>query len=107
MEEKKKAKQVALNANPVSESKESEAQEQRKATYEELNNYCIQLYQQNKQLVAQLKQVEMNNMFKRLDYLFKVVENSGMFDHDFVVECTDEIKQAMIIPEEAGYKEEK
>jgi len=104
-----KAKQAALNANASKEEKSVENQGQRKATYEELNNYCIQLYQQNRQLAAKLEQMNADNLFKRLDYLFRVIEDCGVFDHAFVEECTKEIMQAMAIPEEKKVedKEEK
>ena len=40
-------------------------------------------------------------MFKRLDYLFKVVENANTFkDGDFLNSCMDEIKEALTIPRE-------
>lgn len=44
----------------------------------------------------------MTNMFKRLDYLFKVVEvaDKGYFDDGFVIECTDEIRMMITVPEE-------
>ena len=53
---------------------------------------------QNTQLFYQLQNANMNNMFKRLDYLFKVVENATMFDEAFVEQCTSEIKELMTPP---------
>ena len=38
-------------------------------------------------------------MFKRLDYLFKVVENAAMFEEAFVDQCIAEIKELMTPPE--------
>lgn len=83
------------NPNMKIEGKTEGQEQNRKATYEELNNYCIQLYNQNKQLIEQLKQREMAGLFKRLEFLFKVVENSGKFDPAFVGNCTAEITQAL------------
>ena len=40
-------------------------------------------------------------MFKRLDYLFKVVELANTFkDPDFVNSCMDELKEALTVNEE-------
>lgn len=74
--------------------------EQKKATYEELNNYCVQLYNQNKQLVAKLQDLNMANLFKRLDYLFLVVQNKEAFEGDFYAQCISEIKDALTIQKE-------
>lgn len=38
-------------------------------------------------------------MFKRLDYLFKVVENAGNFSMEFVQKCSEEIEAALSVPE--------
>ena len=51
-------------------------EEQKKLTYEQLNDACNQLWQQNKQLVKRNKELEQFVMNKRLDYLFKVLECS-------------------------------
>lgn len=54
---------------------------------------------QNTQLLRQLQNAEMLNLFKRLDYLFKVVETAAMFDEPFVEQCITEIKSIIIPPE--------
>lgn len=71
-----------------------------KLSYDELNNIAKNLSDQNNQLLYQLRNANMANMFKRLDYLFKVIENSDKFSTDFVIKCTDEIEDTMTIPEE-------
>ena len=86
MEEQNKAKQINMNAGTgKSETK------QQKLTYEQLNDACNQLWQQNKQLVARNRELESFAMNKRLDYLFKVLELSNQFSSDFVVNCSSEI----------------
>ena len=45
-------------------------------------------------------------MFKRLDYLFKVVENGHMFKQDFFEKCIAEIEELMTVPEETDKEEE-
>ena len=95
--EEQKAKTVEMNAS----------QENKKLSYEELNDVCMRLEQQNQYLVRELQKANLTNMFKRLDYLFKVVEYSHSFgDAEFVGNCIEEIKEAMIINTEEG-KEEK
>lgn len=92
MEEKKNLK---LNVGGKKEEKKEQ-----KLTYDQLNQACNQLFQQNQYLNKQLKELNTYNMFKRLDYLFKVVEFSSTFkDAEFVNYCTDEIKDALVIPE--------
>ncbi len=95
MEEQNKAKQINMNASTgKSETK------QQKLTYEQLNDACNQLWQQNKQLVARNRELETFAMNKRLDYLFKVLELSNQFSSDFVRNCSSEIEQAMTIPQD-------
>lgn len=95
MEEQSKAKQINMNASAgKSENK------QQKLTYEQLNDVCNQLWQQNKQLVARNRELETFAMNKRLDYLFKVLELNNQFSSDFVVNCSSEIEQAMTIPQD-------
>jgi len=96
MEEKK-------NARPAIVGKQAKgAHENRKPTYEELNNYCMQLLNQNKALVEQLKQRDLAMLFKRMDYLFAVVGNSGMFPKEFVDKCVGDIQAQLTVPEDAG-----
>ena len=71
-----------------------------KMSYEELEQVASQLSQQAQQLYARLQQAEMSNIFKRLDLLFKVVENAHAFNEEFVARCVKEIEEIMTIPEE-------
>lgn len=72
--------------------------EEQKLTYEQLNEACSQLYQQNQYLQNQLKQANLSNMFKRLDYLFKVLECEKVIkDSEFISSCVDEIKEALSV----------
>lgn len=94
MEEQKKAK--AINMNIASKKEEGV----KKLTYEQLNDACNQLWQQNKQLSARNRELESFVMNKRLDYLFKAVELSTKFSSDFIVNCVSEIEEAMAIPQD-------
>lgn len=81
--------------------------EEKKMTYEELKMLLDQAGMQNKQLVQQMAGMNYTNLFKRLDYLFKVVENGSLFSSDFVVECTEEIESTLHLEEEEPVKEDK
>ena len=91
-------------------TKVKEAQtEQKKMSYEELENVAHQLSEQVRQLYAKLQEANMINIFKRLDYLFKVVEHSSKFDIEFLEKCISEIQEILTIPEnkeETNEKEE-
>ena len=77
-----------------------------KLSYEQLENVAHQLSEQTKQLYMKLQAANMSNMFKRLDYLFKVVENGHMFKQDFLEKCIAEIEEIITVPEETDKKEE-
>lgn len=77
-----------------------QVQRPEKLSYEKLENVAHQLSEQNRQLFAKLQELNMVNMFKRLDYLFKVVENGHMFDQDFLEKCIAEIENLMTVPEQ-------
>lgn len=79
---------------------------QQKMSYEELEQVAAQLSQQSQQLYARLQQADMTNMFKRLDYLFRVVENCQQFPAEFVTECVTEIMNIMTIQDPEDTKEE-
>ena len=87
-----------------SATKETERPE--KMSYEQLENIAHQLSEQAKQLYMKLQAANMSNMFKRLDYLFKVVENGHMFKQDFLEKCIAEIEELMTVPEETDKEEE-
>lgn len=71
-----------------------------KLSYEKLEDVAHQLSEQNRQLFAKLQELNMTNVFKRLDYLFKVVENGHMFKQDFFEKCIAEIESLMTVPEQ-------
>ena len=77
-----------------------QVQRPEKMSYEQLENVAHQLSEQNRQLFAKLQELNMVNMFKRLDYLFKVVENGHMFKQDFLEKCIAEIESLITIPKQ-------
>lgn len=77
--------------------------ESNKFTYEQLENIAGNLSSQVQQLSARLQEANMFNTFKRLDYLFKVVEAAcslpvTIFSTDFAERCAKEIEELMTLP---------
>lgn len=77
-----------------------QVQRPEKMSYDQLESVAHQLSEQNRQLFAKLQELNMANMFKRLDYLFKVIENGHMFKQDFLEKCITEIESLMTVPEQ-------
>ena len=75
-----------------------EVKQEKKLSYEELENVANNLY-------VRLQQADMANMFKRLDYLFKVVENVDNFPQEFTKRCVEEIVNIMTISTEETKEE--
>lgn len=71
-----------------------------KPSYEQLEKELVGIKGMNNQLMMQLQQMNMGNLFKRLDYLFKVVELKDAFNSDFALKCAEEIEGLMTPPEE-------
>lgn len=75
-----------------------------KPSYEQLEREVAGLKGMNNQLIMQLQQMNMGNLFKRLDYLFKVLEvapkfPADVFSPEFVTQCAKEIEVHMTPPE--------
>jgi hypothetical protein len=76
-------------------------------TYEQLNAACSQLYQEKQMLLKRIEMLNQTSMFKRLDYLFMVLQYADIIkDPDFVGDCIAEIKGAIAIPEQGDDSEE-
>ena len=90
--------EVVKNENEKSLKKE-------KMSYEELENIAHQLSEQSRVLMQKLQEVNMSNMFKRLDYLFKIIEFEHMFDDNFIDKCIKEVQDMISIPEEEPNEE--
>lgn len=102
MEEKKKSsKEIKMNPTTGNNGQE-------KLSYDDLNAFCQELTQQNQQLVnyvkqlqKQVREINMSNAFRRLDYLFSVVHYANQFNPEFVGNCVEEIQKSLTIPEPA------
>lgn len=87
------------------EEKKIENKETQKMSYEQLEQVAHQLSEQTRQLYSKLQKSNMENVFKRLDYLFKVVENKDVFSKEFLDKCVKEIEEIITIPEDKEDKE--
>ena len=83
----------------------------KKPTYKELEAAMYNLteklnkaYKDNQYLVNQLNGI--NNTFTRLNYLFKVLENSQHFNSDFIIKCAEEIENTITVPETSDNKDD-
>ena len=79
--------------------KDTAVKENAKMSYEQLEDVAHQLSEQVRQLYANLQESNLGNMFKRLDYLFKVIENAHAFNVEFISKCTSEIESLMTLPD--------
>lgn len=77
-----------------------------KYSYEELENICHQLSEQARTLYTQLQEANLSNIYTRLSFLFKVMENAAMFDADFTDKCSNEIVRLMAVEEDDSEKTE-
>lgn len=66
---------------------------------EDKKKTATQLFMQLRQASAQLRQMSDQTMFKKLDYLFKVLE-LGTFEPTFTFKCEKEIQAIMFGEEE-------
>lgn len=71
-----------------------------KKTYEQLEAENNQIKQQAEAMYRQIQQMNMQNVFKRLEFLFKIVENRDAFPEEFKNKCVMEIVNLITIPEE-------
>lgn len=67
----------------------------------QLSEQSKNLFNENKQLRQVIDEMNMTNLFKRLDYLFKVItEDNKYLSPDFKSKCAKEIELLMTQPEE-------
>lgn len=54
------------------------------------------LISQNRAMYEQLIEARRMMAYKRLDYLFKVMEYRAAFDGDFLIKCIEEIQETLM-----------
>lgn len=87
----------------------------KKLSYEDLENVCHQLSAQAQQLNTQNQQLRMalneanlTNLYKKLDYLFEVINRDNPYlSVDFKKQCASEIETLMTAPEQSDVEDNK
>lgn len=77
-----------------------EVKEQVKLTYEQLKELVDQLHQQNQMLYKKMMEMNSADAYKRIDYLFKVLENHRVFSVEFVNGTASELESILKLQEE-------
>lgn len=77
-----------------------EVKEQVKLTYEQLKELADQLHQQNQMMRKKLMEAANIDAYKRIDYLFKVLENHRVFNIEFVKSTAIELESILKLQEE-------
>lgn len=91
----------------VNKKEEKVAAKQEKLSYDELNQVSQQLFQENKMLRTKIQELSVEAFYKRIDYMFKVVELASVFSKEFVERTIQEIETVMKAEEEQKAEEEK
>lgn len=80
-----------------------EVKTKRQFTREELEKIATNLSMQLQEARMKINEVNMNNIFRRLDYLYKTVElaATGLFTEEFITKCAKEIETIITIPEQS------
>lgn len=95
MEENTIEMKPIVGKKKVAQKEVSKPEKQVQPTTEQLTQLVDQLYGRNQQLVEALNEKNTALMFKRMDYLFKIIEQSHMFDDEFVTKCIDELQKTL------------
>lgn len=91
----------------VNKKENKVAAKQEKLSYDELNQVSQQLFQENKMLRTKVQELSVEAFYKRIDYMFKVVELASVFSKEFVERTIQEIETVMKAEEEQKAEEEK
>lgn len=97
MEENTIEMKPIVGKKKVAQKEVSKAEKPAQPTTEQLTQLIDQLYGRNQQLVEALNEKNTALMFKRMDYLFKIIEQSHMFDDEFVTKCINELQKTLDI----------
>lgn len=90
------------NANdscPTATSNVEMSDKQLKDMLHQLSEQGRNLFNENKRLKQLIEELDMNNFFKRLDYLFHVIDTDNKFlSEEFKNKCATEIEELMTQP---------
>lgn len=78
---------------------------QEKLSYEQLTEIANNLHQRLIKAEQNVRDISLGNTFKRLEFLFKIIENYNMFPEEFVNKVLLEIQDLMTIEESPNQEE--
>lgn len=89
--------EVSNNLKGETGAKQEESQSQEKLPYEQLEGIAHQLSNKVRELMTQREEYNREFVFKRLEYLFKVINVSSrdVFSDKFITDCAEEIQNIM------------
>lgn len=90
--ERVKEEKVESQVAPVQEARQELTTEQYKAI-------CMQLSEQNRALYKQVQELSNEALFKRAEYLLKIIEIGYKFPSEFVDNCVNEMVSLLTPPE--------
>lgn len=82
------------------------AEEKKKPSYEELEQYASMLARRNAELENALRDKQMGEVVARLNFLFKVLENAKHFPKEYVADCIKDIQRVLVMAEPEDNKKE-
>lgn len=77
-----------------------EKKEDKKLSYDELKNYASQLVDVNNKMKKVIEELSNESFLKRIDILFKVLDNKELFGNEFTAMCIEELKEIITIKRE-------
>lgn len=88
----------------MEENKENDLK-QEKLSYEQLTEIANNLHQRLIKAEQTVRDISLGNTFKRLEFLFKIVETYNMFPEEFVSKIVLEIQDLMTLEEPTNQEE--
>lgn len=83
-----------------------EKKEDKKLSYDELKNYASQLVDVNNKMKKVIEELSNESFLKRIDILFKVLDNKELFGDEFTTMCVEELKEIIVIKRDEEEEEE-
>ena len=93
-------KDVKVEGSKTTDTPKELTKEQLSGMLHQMSEQGKKLFEENRHLRETIEELNMSNLFKRLDYLFKVITEDNMYlSHSFKYKCAEEIEYLMTQPE--------
>ena len=90
-----------MGKNVTMPQREAKQPQQEKLTYEQLEQVAREASQQANMFLEELKKMNNEHMFRRLDYLFAIIANGDKFPEEFVKTSVEEVIGIMTVKQKA------